>query len=104
MDNFTPEQFERYEAYRRSALPKQSVRKVFLDNLPISLLVRLIYLQTIQQSTNFTVSQPVAQVVAGFAKVFVGEMVERGRLCISTVSSTNVEKLPVTKPVRCRPA
>ncbi|KAF8512975.1 TAFII28-domain-containing protein [Gautieria morchelliformis] len=61
MDNFTPEQFERYEAYRRSALPKQSVRK------------------TIQQSTNYTVSQPVAQVVAGFAKVFVGEMVERAR-------------------------
>ena len=27
MDNFTPEQFERYEAYRRSALPKQTVRK-----------------------------------------------------------------------------
>ncbi|KAF8530062.1 TAFII28-domain-containing protein [Hysterangium stoloniferum] len=61
MDNFTPEQFERYEAYRRSALPKQSVRKV------------------IQQSTNYTVSQPVAQVVAGFAKVFVGEIVEKAR-------------------------
>jgi hTAFII28-like protein conserved region len=33
MDNFTPEQFERYEAYRRSALPKQSVRKVLLCSL-----------------------------------------------------------------------
>ncbi|KAF8582935.1 TAFII28-domain-containing protein [Ramaria rubella] len=61
MDNFTPEQFERYEAYRRSALPKQSVRKA------------------IQQSTNYTLSQPVAQVVAGFAKVFVGEIVEKAR-------------------------
>jgi transcription initiation factor TFIID subunit 11 len=60
MDNFTPEQFERYEAYRRSALPKQNVRKF------------------IQQSTNYTVSQPVAQVMAGFAKVFVGEIVEKG--------------------------
>jgi hypothetical protein len=28
MDNFTPEQYDRYEAYRRNALPKQAVRKV----------------------------------------------------------------------------
>ena len=28
MDNFTPEQYERFEAYRRHALPKQAVRKV----------------------------------------------------------------------------
>ncbi|KIJ47908.1 hypothetical protein M422DRAFT_163400 [Sphaerobolus stellatus SS14] len=61
MDHFTPEQFERYEAYRRSAFPKQSIRKM------------------IQQTTNYTASQPVAQVVAGFAKVFVGEMVEKAR-------------------------
>lgn len=31
MDNFSPEQYERFEAYRRHALPKQAVRKV---NLP----------------------------------------------------------------------
>jgi transcription initiation factor TFIID subunit 11 len=28
MDNFTPKQYERFEAYRRHALPKQAVRKV----------------------------------------------------------------------------
>lgn len=28
MDNFTPDQYDRYEAYRRNALPKQAVRRV----------------------------------------------------------------------------
>lgn len=61
MDNFTPEQYDRYEAYRRNALPKQAVRRV------------------IQQTLGQQVSTPVAQVVAGFAKVFVGEIVEKAR-------------------------
>ncbi|KAI0065197.1 TAFII28-domain-containing protein [Artomyces pyxidatus] len=61
MDNFTPEQYERFEAYRRHALPKQAVRKV------------------IQQALGQQVSQPIAQVVAGFSKVFVGEIVEKAR-------------------------
>lgn len=65
MDHFTPEQFERYEAYRRSAFQKTSVRKV------------------IQQATPYTVSQPVAQVVAGFAKVFVGEIIEKGVISLA---------------------
>jgi len=34
--------------------------------------------QVIQQTLGQQVSQPVAQIVAGFAKVFVGEMVEKG--------------------------
>lgn len=34
--------------------------------------------QVIQQIVGQQVSQPVAQVVAGFAKVFVGEIVENG--------------------------
>jgi hypothetical protein len=34
--------------------------------------------QVIQQATGQQVSQPVAQIVAGFAKVFVGEIVEKG--------------------------
>ncbi|KAG6836391.1 hypothetical protein H0H93_008536 [Arthromyces matolae] len=59
MDNFSPEQYERFEAYRRHALPKAAVRKV------------------IQQALGQQVSQPVAQIVAGFGKVFVGEIVER---------------------------
>ncbi|KAJ6459799.1 TAFII28-domain-containing protein [Mycena vitilis] len=61
MDNFTPQQYERFEAYRRHALPKQAVRKV------------------IQQTVGMQVSPPVAQIVAGFAKVFVGEIVEKAR-------------------------
>ncbi|TFY67484.1 hypothetical protein EVJ58_g1590 [Rhodofomes roseus] len=62
MDNFSPEQYDRFEAYRRHALPKQAVRKV------------------IQQTLGQQASMPVAQVVAGFAKVFVGEVVEKARI------------------------
>ncbi|KAG1774691.1 TAFII28-domain-containing protein [Suillus placidus] len=61
MDNFSPGQYERFEAYRRHALPKQAIRKV------------------IQQTTGQQVSQPVAQIVAGVGKVFVGEIVEKAR-------------------------
>jgi transcription initiation factor TFIID subunit 11 len=61
MENFSPDQYERFEAYRRHALPKQAVRKV------------------IQQITGQQVSQPVAQIVAGFSKVFVGEIIEKAR-------------------------
>lgn len=32
MDSFTPEQYERFEAYRRHALPKQAVRKVHMSD------------------------------------------------------------------------
>ena len=35
-------------------------------------------MQVIQQATGQQVSQPVAQIVAGFSKVFVGEIVEKG--------------------------
>ncbi|KAJ7099447.1 hTAFII28-like protein conserved region-domain-containing protein [Mycena belliarum] len=61
MENLTPVQYERFEAYRRAALSKQSVRKV------------------IQQTVGAQVSVQVAQIVAGFSKVFVGEMVEKAR-------------------------
>ncbi|KAG8215786.1 hTAFII28-like protein conserved region-domain-containing protein, partial [Butyriboletus roseoflavus] len=61
MDKFSPAQYDRFEAYRRHALPKQAVRRV------------------IHQTTGQQVSQPVAQIVAGFAKVFVGEIVENAR-------------------------
>jgi len=61
MDNFAPAQYDRFEAYRRHALPKQAVRKV------------------IQQTVGQQVSQPVAQIVAGFSKVFIGEIIEKAR-------------------------
>ncbi|KAG9083322.1 hypothetical protein FRC06_004593 [Ceratobasidium sp. 370] len=59
--NFTPEQLARYETYRRSTLNKQSVRRF------------------IHQSLGANVSVNVAQVVAGFSKVFVGEIIELAR-------------------------
>jgi len=61
MDNFSPAQYDRFESYRRHALPKQAVRKV------------------IQKTLGQQVSQPVAQIIAGFSKVFVGEIVEKAR-------------------------
>jgi len=61
LENFTPEQNARFEAYRRSALNKNSVKKV------------------VQNTTGLVVSAPVAQVLAGVAKVFVGEIVEKAR-------------------------
>lgn len=36
------------------------------------------FTQVIQQTLGQQVSQPVAQIVAGFGKVFVGEIVEKG--------------------------
>jgi len=35
--------------------------------------------QLVQQSLGQQVSQPVAQIIAGFSKVFVGEIVEKGK-------------------------
>lgn len=75
MDHFSPEQYERFEAYRRHALPKQAVRKV---SLPLVTSSHRQSLQVIQTTVGTQVSQPVAQIVAGFAKVFVGEVVEKG--------------------------
>ncbi|OCH84845.1 TAFII28-domain-containing protein [Obba rivulosa] len=77
MDNFSPDQYDRFEAYRRHALPKQAVRKVYSQYHPTEAL--FIPPQVIQQTLGQQVSQPVAQIVAGFAKVFVGEMVEKAR-------------------------
>ncbi|KAG8722074.1 hypothetical protein FRC09_006863 [Ceratobasidium sp. 395] len=61
LSSFTPEQLARYETYRRSTLNKQSVRRF------------------IHQSLGANVSVNVAQVVAGFSKVFVGEIIELAR-------------------------
>jgi len=71
MDNFSADQYERFEAYRRHALSKGAVRKV------------------IQQTLGQQVSQPVAQIIAGFSKVFVGEIVEKGGLFSSGFSRLN---------------
>lgn len=51
------------------------------------------FYQLIQQTLGQQVSQPVAQIVAGFSKVFVGEIIERGesaefRFCACVDNST----------------
>jgi hypothetical protein len=45
--------------------------------------------QVIQQTLNMQVSLPVAQIVAGFSKVFVGEIVEKGACSGSYISGAD---------------
>ncbi|KAF9580976.1 hypothetical protein BGW38_002169 [Lunasporangiospora selenospora] len=61
LDCFSDEQLQRYEVYRRSVLSRSTVKKLVATIL------------------NQQVTQTMAFVVAGFSKVFVGEMVERAR-------------------------
>ncbi|KAF9129426.1 transcription initiation factor TFIID subunit 11 [Mortierella sp. GBA39] len=61
LDCFSEEQLQRYETYRRSVLGRSTVKKLVGTIL------------------NQQVTQTMAFVVAGFCKVFVGEMVEKAR-------------------------
>ncbi|KAI9255164.1 hTAFII28-like protein conserved region-domain-containing protein [Phascolomyces articulosus] len=61
LENFSSEQLQRYEAYRRSALNRTNVRRL------------------VSQVLNQQCSQTMAIVVAGFSKVYVGEIVEKAR-------------------------
>ncbi|XP_015440380.1 PREDICTED: transcription initiation factor TFIID subunit 11 [Dufourea novaeangliae] len=58
VSNFTEDQLDRYEMYRRAAFPKAAIKRI---------------MQTI---TGCSVSQNVVIAMSGIAKVFVGEIVE----------------------------
>ncbi|KAJ8684846.1 hypothetical protein QAD02_020639 [Eretmocerus hayati] len=58
VSNFTEDQLDRYEMFRRAAFPKAAIKRI---------------MQTI---TGCSVSQNVVIAMAGIAKVFIGEIVE----------------------------
>lgn len=61
---FTPEQLERYEAFRRSHLPRRKIQKTMRSVL----------------RSDVKVSDQVAIVVGGVAKQYAGEIVEEARM------------------------
>ncbi|CAG8538141.1 5113_t:CDS:10 [Paraglomus occultum] len=61
LDNFSEEQLQRYEVFRRSALNRANVKRL------------------VSQVLNQPCSQTLGFVVAGFTKVFVGEIIELAR-------------------------
>lgn len=58
VSNFTEDQLERYEMYRRAAFPKAAIKRIM------------------QCITGCSVSQNVVIAMSGIAKVFIGEIVE----------------------------
>ncbi|KAI9306976.1 hTAFII28-like protein conserved region-domain-containing protein [Cunninghamella echinulata] len=70
LENFSDDQLQRYEAYRRSALNRNNVKRL------------------VSQVMNQQCSQTMAFVVAGFAKVYVGEIIEKARQVMEEAGDT----------------
>ena len=82
MANFSEEQLNRYEIFRRSAFPKASIKKVvvFLAQLEQEIQIKLLifpFCKIIQTVCGKTVSASVVIAMSGIAKVFVGEIIEK---------------------------
>lgn len=65
LSKFTPEQMRRYECYRRSGFQKATMRRL------------------LQSVAGCPVSVPMTIVMSGIAKMFVGELVETGRVVMT---------------------
>jgi transcription initiation factor TFIID subunit 11 len=70
VSNFTEDQLDRYEMYRRAAFPKAAIKRI---------------MQTI---TGCSVSQNVVIAMSGIAKVFIGEIVEEALDVMETHEET----------------
>ncbi|XP_011506404.1 PREDICTED: transcription initiation factor TFIID subunit 11 [Ceratosolen solmsi marchali] len=70
VSNFTEDQLDRYEMYRRAAFPKAAIKRI---------------MQTI---TGCSVSQNVVIAMSGIAKVFIGEIVEEALDVMETHDET----------------
>lgn len=89
MSNFTSEQLDRYEMYRRSAFPKAAIKRVSSSSLQSARLLHCristyLSLQLMQTITGSSVSQNVVIAMSGISKVFVGEVVEEGESMSAT--------------------
>nr|PNR41670.1 hypothetical protein PHYPA_019075 [Physcomitrium patens] len=67
---FTPEQMSRYECYRRSGFQRANMRRL------------------LQSVSGGPVSVPMTIVISGIAKMFVGELVEMGRIVMTERNDT----------------
>lgn len=94
LERLTPEQMNRYECFRRSALSRPNVKRVrasvhvearvhqqTIDSHPRASRLTIpcpAPAQIMQGMVNTTVTQPMAIVMAGIAKLYVGDLVEGG--------------------------